>query len=211
MPDFSPDSTGNHTDAKPERVEQTPVGESFEDLYHRYNRLVFSRFRIHGFDKEDARDLLQKTFLAAFSGWESFRGDASFKTWLLAIADRKALATFRDQGRLKRQGDVFSIDEPYPSEDRYVQAHLQAENADDPEKELLTAERSQLLHSALKQLPPQMRQIAILRFRNEFKYQEIADVLKISLGTVRSELYGARQRLKSLLAEAMDDKEAPPE
>ena len=181
----------------------------FKQLYDRYNRLVYSRFIRHGFDPEDARDLLSKTFFQAYRGWPEFRRESSAKTWLTTIADRVAYNVFRDQGRLKNQGQTVSIEQTRDSEtQRSLADTLEAHNPPaSPLENLMAQEKVKFLWRALGRLPPQMRQVTILRLRNEYSYQEIADTLQVSLNTVRSQLHEARRRLRESVEASYDEVE----
>lgn len=173
----------------------------FKAIYDQYNRLIFSRLVGHGLDHEMARELMSKTFLQAYRGREGFRGESSVKTWLIAIADRVAFNHYRDRGRLKNLGIVVSIDDQQTTESRRPLAEtLEAPDpGSDPLKSLIAQEKVQLLLRALTELPPQMRQVTLLRVRDEHTYQEIADILQVSLNTVRSQLHEARRRLHEAL------------
>lgn len=188
---------------------QPAVESDFKEIYDQYNRLIFSRLVGHGIDREEARELVSKTFLQAYRGWESFRGDSSVKTWLITITDRVALNHFRDRGRLKNKGFVVSIDDRQPSESgQPLSETLETSGPESsPLERLIKQEKVRILWGALTQLPPQMRQVTLLRIRNELTYQEIADTLRVSLNTVRSQLHEARRRLRKALQAQYDDVE----
>lgn len=188
---------------------QPAKGESepLRQLYVQYNRLVFARFLRLGFDSEEARDLLHKTFVQAIRGWSGFRGDSTPKTWLIKIADRVALNVMRDAGRRRKQALIVSIDGPRGDDSRKTLAEtLPSCNPEDsPLERLMGVEKNQALVAALSNLPPQMQQIAVLRYLHDYSYQEIANCLRISLNTVRSQLHEARKRLRRALTETLGD------
>ncbi len=181
---------------------QAPVSElideqSFPGLYESHNRPLYNFFANRGFSREESRDLVQETFLEAFNSRSRFRGDSSPGTWLFAIATNVWRMTLRDQGRLKRDAQVVPLD------GHRVLADAAQENR--PLKKCLADERTRLLWDALDDLPEKMRLCVVLRLKEELKYREIAEILKISINTVRSQLYEAREKLRARLADDFTD------
>lgn len=127
-----------------------------------------------------AQDLVQETFLAAFEGVHKFRAESSVRTWLAGILANKSAAHHRRQSLRKTR----PIDE------------LNAPTAPD------TAARADArmdVRQALDRLPPEQRQVIVLRELEGMSYEEIAEALRIPRGTVESRLHRARQALKDLL------------
>lgn len=177
-----------------------------EQLYREYNRLVYSLFVAAGFSAEEARDLVQETFLAAHRGRDQFRGHASPKTWLLSIAKNIGAGTHRDRSRLKRRGQLVPLEASDDTASDSVVDHLaDLDPRGQPQQRLLADEQSRLLWNALDELPTKMRRMVILRLGNSLKYQEIADVLQVSINTVRSQLFEARGKLRDRLAEHFEN------
>ncbi len=138
---------------------------------------------------------MQETFLRAFRSADSFRGDAQAVTWLWAIAKNVWLEAERKRSRLKRSAKEVSLDDP---ERRPM--NLPEDHRSNPLGEYLAEERSQLLREALQDLPPQMRTCVQLRIFQELRYREIAEVMQTSIGTVKSQLSDARERIRSRLS-----------
>lgn len=144
---------------------------------------------------EDAMDLSQETFLNAWKGLSSFHGDSAFSTWLYRLANNVCLDFLRSQ---KRRQDTIGSPLSLDGEDAPPPP---ADSAPKPDEQLEHKERSLALHRALAELPEHHSQILILRELSGLSYQEISDVLKLDIGTVKSRLTRARLALKKVLLE----------
>jgi RNA polymerase sigma-70 factor, ECF subfamily len=173
-----------------ECVQRLQHGETdaFEILLRRHEKAIFNLvYRMLG-DYDEAAEVSQEVFLSAFRAVGQFRGDANFSTWLYRIAlnhsitRRKSLGT-RQQRRVPiESADPLSDPQPGPPE---------------------TLERKQIrerVQQALGQLDPQDAQVLLLRDLQDIPYDEVARVLEIPVGTVKSRLHRARQALKARLA-----------
>lgn len=171
-----------------------------EELFQQYYRPVVAFFMRRGFSIEESRDLAQETFLRVYKHMESFRGESSVETWLFQIAGNLYKNTLRSRQALKRDAQEVSLDESVGGD------VLDWEPRDGGQLDsLLTEERSRLLRTALQDLPPQMRQAVLLRVDRDLKYREIADVMHVSIETVKAHLYQARQQLRDRLADYFTD------
>jgi RNA polymerase sigma factor (sigma-70 family) len=137
-----------------------------------------------GNDRAEAEEILQDTFVAAWRAARGFQGRASVRTWLFAIAQRQA----RDRHR--RHGLTL---EPETELDGL------ADTATGPEASLLAQTEISELAAAIAQLPPRQRQVLALMFVHELSQAEIAQVLEIPVGTVKSRLSSARRTLQAKL------------
>ena len=146
-------------------------------------------------DAEEARDLTQETFLRAFQSISHFRGDANLKTWIYRIAVNQARNRWRWWRRRKRDVTV-SLDATGEHREQPLGATLRNNNAVDPEQETLKREREGQLHRALLGLRRSYREAVILRDIEGFSYEEIADTLQISIGTVKSRISRGRLELR---------------
>ena len=197
-----------HTQATAEGFGLEPMGgPNFHELYEQYNRPLYNFFANRGFCREESRDLVQETFLAAYDCRASFRGDSPPGAWLFGIAANVWRTSIRDRKRLKRDARVVSLDGPVPGKDsdRPRAAGLaDAAQESRPLEKYLADERTRLLYDALEELPEKMRLCVVLQLRG-YKYREIADVLKVSLNTVRSQLFDGREKLQKRLAGHFSD------
>jgi RNA polymerase sigma factor (sigma-70 family) len=160
--------------------------EALAALYRRHGEAVFSYVLSICPDRGLAEEVLQDTFVAVWRGAGSFEGRARVRTWLFGIARRQAL------GKLRRRGD-----EPTDPDE------LLAEPAPDPspEEQALAAAGLERLTAAIGRLGPLQREIVTLAFVHQLSYAEMAAVLAVPIGTVRSRLAGARRRLARLIGE----------
>jgi RNA polymerase sigma-70 factor (ECF subfamily) len=176
---------------------QPPTGNppetEFDRLIERYYRPVSYFFSNRGFSIEESRDLAQETFLGVYKGLDRFRGDASVETWLFKIAANIWRNAIRSRSAEKRDGLEISADAA-------EETGLAGESGFDPLDGALSDERVRLLREAIEVLPAQMRRCLLLRVDHDMKYREIAAVLQISIQTVKSQLFQAKERLKERLA-----------
>lgn len=150
-------------------------------------------------DAEEARDLTQETFLRAFKHIDSFRGDADLKTWLYRIAINQARNRWRWWKRRKKDS-IISLDISDRDDDEPLSARISSNNERDPEQNLLARERETALLKALKTLKQDFREAVILRDIEGLSYEEIADTLEISVGTVKSRIARGRLELRKKLS-----------
>lgn len=148
-------------------------------------------------NSEEARDLTQETFLRAFQSIGHFRGEADLRTWIYRIAINQARNRWRWWRRRRRDATV-SLDST-DGEHRQSLGENLREESDDPEQETLAHERQRALRTALRSLRVVYRETVILRDIEGFSYEEIAETLDISVGTVKSRLARGRQELRRRL------------
>lgn len=166
------------------------VAEHTGDVYALLYRLTS--------DAEEARDLTQETFLRAFQSIGRFRGDANLKTWIYRIAVNQARNRWR-WWRRRRRDVTVSLDATSDRTEQPLSASLRDDDAIDPEQETLAREREGHLRGALLELKRPFREAVILRDVEGFSYEEIADTLQISIGTVKSRLSRGRLELRRKL------------
>jgi RNA polymerase sigma-70 factor (ECF subfamily) len=140
----------------------------------------------------DALDAVQDGFVKALTNLGRFRGHSSFKTWLLRIVSNAALDLGRQRKRDARLPQAPANDHP----DRFGPADLPP-----PDTELARADLRRQIDGALVRLPDSQRQTFVLHVDGGLSYREVAESLGISIGTVMSRLFYARQKLKMLLAD----------
>ena len=169
---------------------ETLVAEHSGDVYALLFRLTS--------DSEEARDLSQETFLRAFQNIDRFRGDASLKTWIYRIAINQARNRWR-WWRRRRRDVTVSLDATDEQREQPLAATLPSDDSLNPEKETLAREREGQLRDALSGLRRSYREAVILRDVEGFSYEEIADTLQISIGTVKSRISRGRMELRRTL------------
>jgi len=165
---------------------------ALDELFRRHRGVAYRvAYRLLG-READALDAVQDGFIKALTRLDRFRGQSSFKTWLLRVVSNAALDVGRHRRRDARVPQAPADDPP----DRFGPAELPA-----PDTELARADLRQAIDAALARLPEAQRQTFVLHVDGGLTYREVAETLKISIGTVMSRLFYARQKLKTLLAD----------
>ena len=175
-----------HDDAQLVTASKNGDQDAFSLLVQRYQRRVFNLvFRMLQ-DYEEASEVTQEAFLAAWQGLPAFRGEARFSTWLYRISYNCALKQLETRKR-----------------DKALHTALQAEQTiegDDPKNALLEMlDNQEMVQEQLSQLPPKYRIVLILRHLQDMTYEEMAEVLTMPVGTIKTHLFRARNLLKERL------------
>lgn len=167
---------------------------AFTELVNKYERRVFRMAKQITQSDEDAEDVLQESFLKAYTHLDSFQGQSKFYTWLTRIAVNEALMKLR-----KRKSDkTVSLDEPADiGEDTVVREIAVWE--DDPEQRYSQEELREILGKAIEQLKPAFRTVFVLRDIEEMSTEETAEALGLSVPAVKSRLLRARLQLREKL------------
>jgi RNA polymerase sigma-70 factor, ECF subfamily len=170
--------------------------EALEELFDRYRMLAYRvAHRLLG-NEADALDAVQEGFIKALTHLDSFQGRSTFKTWLLRVVSNAAL----DFGRQRGRRETLSLDTPQVGDrERTLLLAL-----DDPAVGLERADLRRLLDEALATLSEAQRKTFVLHAEADLSYREVAQVLGISIGTVMSRLYYARQKLRAYLAQRIN-------
>lgn len=171
------------------------------------DRLYNAVLRLVG-DREEARELTQEAFMRGLQKIDSFRGDASPYTWLFRIAVNLAISQLRKSHRVR----IFSLDRPgpgsagnngrYASDDQASSLvdRIARETAEKPPPERMEGrERDQAVLAALGRLDAEYRAVLVMRDIEGFDYQQMADILGLPLGTLKSRLFRARMALRDEL------------
>ena len=168
-------------------IERLKRGESaaFETLVSERSGEIYGLLYRMTENAEEARDLTQETFLRAFQSIRSFRGDSDLRTWIYRIAINQARNRWR-WWRRRRRDSTVSIDSTDENGKPALVATLKAENVQSPEQDTLAHERERILRNALKGLRRVYRETVILRDIEGFGYEEVAEILGVNLGTVKS-------------------------
>jgi RNA polymerase sigma-70 factor (ECF subfamily) len=161
-------------------------------LFHRYRETAYRvAYRFLG-NEADALDAVQDGFIKALTHLHGFERRSSFKTWLLRIISNASLDLGRQRGRRETLGLDAAV--------LWEQEQGSTTSASNPVQEVEQADLREALDAALAELPDVQRRTFVLHVDGGLSYREIADVMKVSIGTVMSRLFYARQKLKGLLA-----------
>jgi RNA polymerase sigma-70 factor (ECF subfamily) len=169
--------------------------QAFERLMRRYNRLLFRAARGIVVDDAEAQDVVQETWLRAFTGLDAFRGDSSLATWLTRIAINQALAQQRKLGRLV----LWEQDAATEDSDMPTPPGNDTDRAASPEQEAARAQLRRQLSEAVDGLPPIYRSVFMLRAVEGLGVEETAAALHVSHDVVKTRFLRARAMLRSAL------------
>lgn len=169
--------------------------QAFGCLVAKYQDRLFNSM-VHFLRNEtEAEDVVQESFVLSFTRLSKFKGNSSFYTWLYRIACNTAIS----RGRKKRPR--VSVERDLGDGGTGIGG-----NVDSPDARLEANERARQLHEALDRLSDEHRMILVLREMDELSYEEIAEILEMPVGTVRSRLHRARSQLKEELDSYFQDK-----
>lgn len=171
--------------------------DAYEELIQRFQNPVYNLIHRMLDDQEEAPDVLQEVFLKVFRKIDSFRGQASLKTWIYRIAVNEAYNHRRFFSRHRRQ--EVGLDR---TDDQGSSLHdVLPDQCRSPFELALNSETHRQVEEALLEINPGFRSAVILRDLEELSYEEIAEVLQISLGTVKSRILRGREALRKILTE----------
>jgi len=166
----------------------------FEKLVTRYqNKIMGYVGRMVNGDREEAEDIAQETFIKAYRSLDSFRGQASFSTWLYKIATNLCIDRARTKKRRPQQ--AYSLDEPMDKDEEGGGGREIADSRFEPSKGVERDELRTLVRETVGEMPEKQRQVLIMCDLQGMPYEEIAEALDIPLGTVKSRIFHARADL----------------
>ena len=168
---------------------------AFEKLVTEYERAVYAIAQRMTGNAEDAADMTQETFIKAYNSLASFRGDSKFSVWLYRIANNVCLDFLRSKNR---RPTVSLSTEDDDGEETQLDI---ADESSSPELLLESSLTRDAVRRGLDSLPPDYKQILLLREIQGLSYEEIAAALGIESGTVKSRIFRARKRLCTFLIE----------
>ncbi|MCB9914187.1 MAG: sigma-70 family RNA polymerase sigma factor [Planctomycetes bacterium] len=172
-------------------VQQTLAGDqrAFQTLVERYQGRLFAVVRHYTRNAVELEDIVQETFLKAYRRLDSFDHRSSFYTWIYRIATNTVLDFLKRRGR----SPVQAVEDPE------LVGEAGARDCPAPMANLEARELAEITQSVLAELPDIFRTVLVMREFDQMAYQEIADTLEISIGTVESRLFRARARFKDKL------------
>lgn len=176
---------------------------AYRELIRRYERPVFSLIYRMVRDRELAEDLAQETFVKVLNAIDSYRPEYKFSSWIFKIANNASIDHLR-----RRSLDTLSLDgSPHAESAEAIEATtLQiADAAEDPLDEVANRELGVLIEQAIGQLRPEYRSCILLRHVEGRPYEEIAEILELPLGTVKTYIHRARNELRIALTRLKEE------
>jgi RNA polymerase sigma-70 factor (ECF subfamily) len=169
---------------------------AFDELVRRYHGKLYGLIYNMTSNKEDTEDMLQDVFTKAYQSLPAFRGHSSFYTWIYRIAINRTI-NFLKRRRRKQTLSLDDIDIGVERDPAYVQLSAR----ESPVRDVNISELQEKLNKALLTLSEKHRTVVVLHDVQGIPHHDIAKMLKVSEGTVRSRLFYARQHLQNELAE----------
>ncbi len=176
--------------------------KSFQILVETYQRMVVNTCLGIVHNRADAEDLAQDVFLEIFRTAGNFRGDSKLSTWLYRIATNRSLNLIRNN---KRKRFFQSIEETFTG-GRNRTSEISENRSDQPDQNITDQQRSEMLHRAIDRLPEKQRIAFTLNKYEELPYQQIAEVMEISLASVESLIHRAKKNLQEQLLDCYKKK-----
>jgi RNA polymerase sigma-70 factor (ECF subfamily) len=167
--------------------------KAYAEIMQRYkDSLYFMALKMVN-NKDDAMDLTVETFAKAFENLEKYKPEYAFSTWLFRIATNNSIDFIR-----KKRLNVISLDSltEEQGEDKYLQVRAEGLN---PEETSIRKQESEKLKNMVEQLPLRYRTLIVLRYYEELSYEEIAKQVDIPIGTVKAQLFRARDLMANIL------------
>ena len=182
------------------RRAQKGDAQAFEQLVTPHEQILWRVCWHYTHHPEDAADCLQETMLKAWRGIGSYRGDCAFTSWLYRIAATVCLDFLRRQKRLPVTESADELAE---------EGFTPVDSSPTPDEAVLHAESTEDIRAAIDALPGDMRTVLILYALQGQPYEAIAEAMQTSVGTVKSRLSRARQKIANFLAEGGNKSAAP--
>ena len=168
--------------------------KAFGKLMARYRDSIFFMVLKMVHNRDDAEDLTIEAFGKAFNNIGNYSADFAFSTWLFKIATNNSIDFIR-----KKRLVTTPIDRTTTTEDGETTPIAVRDHAPDPEEAVIKEQRAAKIREAIEQLSPKYRSLIELRYLDELSYEEIAEKLDLPLGTVKAQLFRAKDMLYNML------------
>ncbi len=166
--------------------------KAYAELLDRYKDAIYYMLLKMVNNKNDAEDLTIEAFGKAFKNIAQYTPNYAFSTWLFKIATNNCIDFIR-----KKKANLISLDQTSEDQDS-IGTPLQADTPD-PEEDMIKSQRMALTRSIVEKLKPRYKTLVELRYFKEYSYEEIANELNLPIGTVKAQLFRARELLFNIL------------
>lgn len=173
-------------------VEKAKQGDpkAYSKLLKKYRKSVFFTLMKMINNEDDAEDLTQEAFAKAFSQLDKFDSKYAFSTWLFRIATNHCIDHIR-----KRKIQTVSLDIPYHNEEGEDVAFDVRDSQLNPDDLMLRKQRKEYIIVAVEKLPTKLKRMVTLRYYRELSYEEVAEEMGMPVGTIKAQLFKAREML----------------
>ncbi len=179
-----------------------PRYEGFEDTALPHMDELYATALRYTKKEKDAEDLVQETFIKAYTNWERFEKGTNCRAWLFTILKNTFINKYR---RKKKEREILNADDLRPIEQNFF-SREKTDFYDSPEKEAMHKTFTPEIQEAFGSLSPEFRMVVILADLNDFSYKEIAHILDCPVGTVMSRLFRGRKEMRERLVETAYDR-----
>ncbi|TXD38840.1 sigma-70 family RNA polymerase sigma factor [Lujinxingia vulgaris] len=175
----------------------SPKNEGFEETALTHLDELYATALRYTKNEKDAEDLVQETFIKAYTNWHRFEQGTNCRAWLFTILTNTFINKYR---RKKKEREILNADDLRPIEENFFDRE-RTEFYNSPERESVQKSFTHELQDALEQLSDEFRTVVVLADLNDFSYKEIAHILDCPVGTVMSRLFRGRKMMRELLVE----------
>jgi RNA polymerase sigma-70 factor (ECF subfamily) len=173
--------------------------KAYAGLMNNYKDSIYFMLLKMTNNSDDADDLTIETFGKAFKNLHQYTPDYAFSTWLFKIASNNCIDFIRKKKKL-----TFSINKSFETDNGIEIAHNIPALAPDPEENFIIKQKIKLMREIVEKLKPRYRILIEMRYFQELSYEEIAEELKLPLGTVKAQLFRAREFLYNILKDSQE-------
>lgn len=170
--------------------------KAYAELMGRYKDSVYFMLLKMVNNKEDADDLTIEAFGKAFKRLDQYTPNFAFSTWLFKIATNNCIDFLRKK---KNEGSKYSIDRTFENDEGSEMTIEIKSNSLTPEETAIKKEKNKVLHEVVESLKPRYKELVKLRYFDELSYEEISERLELPIGTVKAQLFRARELLFNMM------------
>ncbi len=163
--------------------------EAWNMLINRFSKKVYNLALNFAGNRDDASDITQDIFIKVYNNIEKFEVDKNFNSWLLTLSKNYCIDYWRKQKNTRNQLEL----------DEGIYDGTVHDGARTPEDNMVRSSESQYLRDKLRQLPPDLRTLIIMRDIQDYTYQEISEHLDVPMGTIKSRINRARIKLAKIV------------
>jgi len=175
------------------RARENHDEKAYAELMDKYRDSIFYMMLKMVKNTDDADDLTIEAFGKAFNRLHQYTPNYAFSTWLFRIATNNCIDFIR-----KKRMNTFSLDKEIDTEDGGMSFEVKDENLD-PEERFIRKQKIRIMREIVDQLKPRYKSLVVLRYFREYSYEEIAEETDLPIGTVKAQLFRAREQLYALM------------
>lgn len=178
-------------------VERARAGDqkAYAQLLGKYRDAIYYMLLKMVNNPVDADDLTMEAFGKAFKNLDQYTPNFAFSTWLFKIASNNCIDFIR-----KKRGTTVSLDQSVDGDDSLTPSSLIQSDTPDPELSMINQQKITMMHDVVSKLKPRYRDLIKLRYFKQYSYEEISEQLELPIGTVKAQLFRARELLLNILS-----------